>query len=270
MNACYNAANINIYNLESPSREITHDMRYYLSCALGGVVASTNRWIQQPLDVVKVRMQLFPSIYPNAIQGLTTIYQTEGISGWYRGLMPTALAYASQAGTKYALYEYFKDQFQLWPRKNFMDTRYSREYVFVAAAASAEMIATIFMCPWEMLKVRLQSNVVEKNHSQFPTRFGPALVHMIRHSSIYRFPFGSLIPLWCRQVPGTVTNFFVFENAADALYATILQKTKNECKPSTQLTVTFTAGYIAGFSSAVSQTNMFKIYYQAMNHVCSH
>lgn len=42
-------------------------------------------------------------------------------------------------------------------------------------------------------------------------KFGPALSTMIAESDENKFPFGSIVPLWSRQVPYTMAKFFFFE-----------------------------------------------------------
>jgi solute carrier family 25 (mitochondrial phosphate transporter), member 3 len=228
------------------------DAQYYCSCAFGGVVASTNRWIQQPLDVAKVRMQVLAGENRNTFLELRAIYVEEGVRGWYKGLAPTALAYASQTGAKYFFYELFKDQIASTQLAGQRDRCYSRELVYLGAAAAAEMIATVLMCPWEMIKVRLQTST----DGTFPERLRPALAYMIRNSRKHRFPFGSLGPLWFRQVPGTMANFLVFERTVEAIYSKGLHRSKADCSKGTQLAVTFIAGYAAGIACAVCKWDL--------------
>ena len=102
-------------------------------------------------------------------------------------------------------------------------------------------------CPWEMMKVRVQTT------PKFPSRFFPALAAMIRQREALGFPFGSLGPLWSRQILGTMANFLAFENTAEGIYTYILTDEKASYSPSTQLSVTLVSGYVSGFlSTAVS------------------
>jgi len=58
----------------------------------------------------------------------------------------------------------------------------------------------------EMVKVKVQTS----KPGTFPTSFGEAL-STIRSKPDYNFPFGSLKPLWGRQIPYTVVKFVGFE-----------------------------------------------------------
>jgi len=69
--------------------------------------------------------------------------------------------------------------------------------VWAGASATAEFFADIALCPFEMIKVRVQTSP----HGTFPTAFGAALAEMNKNRAEYKFPFGSLQPLWARQIP---------------------------------------------------------------------
>jgi len=72
-----------------------------------------------------------------------------------------------------------------------------RGFVWAGASATAEFFADIALCPMEMVKVKVQTS----EPGTFPTAFGDALAEMRANSAEYRFPFGSIKPLWTRQIP---------------------------------------------------------------------
>jgi len=95
---------------------------------------------------------------------------------------------------KYGLYEVFKDFYM-----NLAGEDLSNKYkpaIWLAGSASAEVFADIALCPLEMLKVKIQTSPP----GTFPTAFGAAWKEMALKSAETRFPFGSLVPLWSRQV----------------------------------------------------------------------
>jgi solute carrier family 25 (mitochondrial phosphate transporter), member 3 len=260
---------------------------YYGLCLLGGGLSSSVRWVLTPIDLVKVNLQAHPNMWPGGVrQGLYEIYMNEGLKGLYRGLTPTILAYAIQSGVKYGTYEYLKRQLWNDDDHDHNDTTnrpgyMSQTAVFMLSAALAEGLADIFMCPWEMLKVKVQTattapSSASSSSSSFPTRFGPAFITMVQQRQMFNWPFGALPPLWGRQVIGTVANFVTFEHVASTLYGWILHDhhhrslslsprdshhhlslstqtyiTKADLPQMTQLSVTFTAGYISGFVSTI-------------------
>ncbi len=230
---------------KNPSTFANINAGYYATCLVGGGLSSSVRWALTPFDYIKCSMQANPTRFPSFSAGLALVWREQGISGLYRGFTPTVLAYFSQSGTKYAMYELIKDNLSstLGPEQA---SQY-RSLVYIVSAGSAEAIADIFMCPWEMLKVKVQTS----QPGSFPANFRPALASMIQQRSNLNFPFGSLTPLWSRQVIGTVANFVTFEYTVNAIYDNLLTKKKDEYGKSTQLAVSFAAGYVSGLVSTI-------------------
>ena len=195
-------------------------------------------------------MQVSPQLYPTFRQGLWLIYQAEGVAGLYRGLIPTMLAYGTQTGVKYGMYEVFKGQLLRQMMLMEDDTHEPlssirekyKSLVYLVSAAGAEAIANVLMCPWEMLKVRTQTD------RTFPKDFWSGLRVMRSEPS---FPFGSLGPLLGRQVPTTMVNFVLFENVVAYLHRDVLHRPKQDCDMTTQLSVTLVGGYTAGLVATV-------------------
>jgi len=76
-----------------------------------------------------------------------------------------------------------------------------------------------------MIKVRIQTIP----HGTFPTGFGAAVAEMNKNRAEYKFPFGSLQPLWARQIPYTVVKFVGFETCVEMFYKHVLTaKPKSE------------------------------------------
>jgi solute carrier family 25 phosphate transporter 3 len=239
-----NPKNSSYYNL-SLEHHHGHDW-YYAKCLLGGGLSSSVRWMLTPLDFMKCNMQANPTRYPSFTAGLAIVYQKYGLTGLYRGFVPTVLAYSTQAGTKYACYEYFRDTIN-----EMVGPHHAAAYkslIYIISAGTAEFIADILYCPWEMLKVKMQTTLP----TEFPTQFRPALSLMVQNRNDYRFPFGSLQPLWSRQVIGTIANFVTFEHTVNGIYKHILQThNKDDYNSATQLGITFVAGYVSGLVSTV-------------------
>ena len=140
------------------------------------------------------RSQVNPAKYTGSISGLKTIIAEEGTKGVWKGVGPTLIGYSLQGMFKYGLYEIFKDYYM-----NLAGQEASDKYkggIWLAGSASAEFFADIALCPLEMTKVKIQTSPA----GTFPVPFGAAWAEMSRTKVETRFPFGSLIPLWSRQV----------------------------------------------------------------------
>lgn len=227
------------------SHPIPHDDAYYAKCVFGGIVAcGVTHTAITPLDVVKCNMQVDPVKYPGLMPGIRTVIAEEGVIGLAKGWGPTALGYSLQGAGKFGLYEVFKDMYStaLGEEKSY----HWRGMIYSAASGSAEFFADILLCPWEMTKVKIQTSPP----GTFPVGFGPALKEM-RTNSEYRFPFGSLVPLWGRQIPYTIAKFYFFEKVVEGFYTYVFTKEKDSYNKPTQLGITFASGYLAGIICAI-------------------
>ena len=107
-----------------------------------------------PLDLVKCRRQVDPKLYTSNLQAWAKIYKGEGLRGIFTGWDATAVAYSFQGAGKYGLYEVFKYTYgdRLFPNA-------PSTIVYLAASASAEFLADIALCPFEAVKVRMQTSI---------------------------------------------------------------------------------------------------------------
>eukprot|EP00026_Physarum_polycephalum_P012848 Phypoly_transcript_13189.p1 GENE.Phypoly_transcript_13189~~Phypoly_transcript_13189.p1 ORF type:complete len:316 (+),score=54.06 Phypoly_transcript_13189:34-981(+) len=225
---------------------VPHDTNYYSKCLLGGILACglTHAAIT-PLDVTKCNMQVNPQKYKGLVSGLKLIMAEEGSHAVWKGWFPTLVGYSLQGAFKYGLYEVFKDIYS-----NALGEENSKKYkalVWCAGSASAEVFADIALCPLEMVKVKVQTSP----KGEFPTSFFPALSQMVAQKETTRFPFGSIIPLWSRQIPYTVAKFFFFEKIVSLFYTHVFTSPKDTYSKVTQLGVTFASGYLAGVICAI-------------------
>jgi len=156
-----------------------------------------------------------------------------------------ALASSFFLSGKFGFYEMFKD---LYSTAVGEEKAYQwRGLIYATASGSAEFFADIFLCPWEMVKVKMQTSL----YGTFPTAFGPALKEMQARKAETRFPFGSLVPLWSRQIPYTIAKFFFFEKVVEGFYTYVFTKPKETYDKFTQLSITFASGYLAGIICAI-------------------
>ncbi|KAH9967579.1 mitochondrial carrier protein [Russula dissimulans] len=225
---------------------VPHDSSYYAKCMFGGVLACglTHAGIT-PLDVAKCNMQVNPVKYKGTLNSLKTIVAEEGSKGVWKGFGPTLVGYSLQGMFKYGLYEIFKDQYM-----NLAGEEASQNYkgaIWLAGSASAEFFADIALCPLEMTKVKIQTSPA----GTFPVPFGAALAQMNRTRIDTRFPFGSIVPLWSRQIPYTMAKFFCFEKIVQIFYTKVFTEPKESYSKPTQLGVTFTSGYLSGVICAI-------------------
>lgn len=114
------------------------------------------------------------------------------------------------------------------------------------SSACAEVIADTFLCPFEAIKIRMQTDMTGK----FPKDFGVAW-NQIMSQEGWNGLYQGIVPLWCRQVPYTVVKFVAFEKTVRFFYNSILKREKDTFGKTSQLAVTFLSGYWAGIFCAI-------------------
>jgi len=212
---------------------------YYAACTLGGIIAcGPTHTAVTPLDLVKTRRQVDPKLYKSNMQGWSKIIREEGLRGVFFGWTPTFVGYSLQGAGKYGFYEVFKHLYgdQLFPNSN-------KTLVFLGASASAEFLADIALCPFEAIKVRMQTTL-----PPFANTLREGWGKIVKTEGIAGL-YKGLYPLWGRQVPYTMAKFTLFEKAVEMIYKT-LGKPKESYNSLQQTGVSFLGGYIAGIGSA--------------------
>jgi solute carrier family 25 phosphate transporter 3 len=242
------------YGLHAPS--------FYPKCMFGGALAcGLTHAAVVSLDVAKCRAQAHSKAgrWPKGlIPGLKKIYAEEGLAGMRVGWVPTLYGYGAQGLFKFGLNEFFKDFYTHLIGADNLKTTGSKMAMWAAASGSAEVFADIALCPFEMTKVKMQVTLPGQQGG-LPSKFLPAFSEMSARKAETRFPFGSLYPLWGRQVPYTMIKFVGFYVTAEAVYKQIETSygyKKEDLSTAVQLSVTFASGYWAGIFCAIATQPM--------------
>lgn len=238
------------------------DPSFYGKCMLGGVLAcGVTHASVVTLDVAKCRAQAHSKAgrWPKGlIAGLKKISAEEGATGMRVGWVPTLYGYGAQGLFKFGLNEFFKDIYTHLYGKENLNTTLSKMTLWAAASGSAEVFADIALCPFEMTKVKMQVTLPGQPGG-IPTTLVAGMKEMYARRADTKFPFGSLYPLWGRQVPYTMIKFVGFYQTAELVYAQIEKSTgykKSDLSEASQLTVTFASGYWAGIFCAIATQPM--------------
>jgi solute carrier family 25 phosphate transporter 3 len=228
--------------------EVPHNAAYYAKCCFAGIIScGLTHTAVCPLDVVKCNMQVRPDKYKGLGQGIKLVIKEEGTgaTGLFKGWAPTLIGYSMQGLCKFGFYEYFKDLYMNMAGEHNACTMSGP--IWLAASASAEFFADIALCPMEMVKVKVQTAAI----GSWPLSLGAATAQMSAQKATTGFPFGSVIPLWSRQIPYTMAKFYFFERVVKAFYEYVFTAPKDTYSKATQLSVTFASGYIAGIICAI-------------------
>jgi len=217
-------------------------MYYIKGAAAGGICCSLTHGALTPVDVVKTRVQLDPVKYNSGlIGGFRTIVAEEGAMALTTGLGATAAGYFVQGWFKFGGVEFFKinaaqymGEEKAWNNKT---------TIYLGAAAGAEFIADLFLCPLEAVRIRSVSD------PEFCTGLMDGLVKMGKTEGVMGF-YAGLAPILAKQIPYTCAKFVVQGNTADAIYGS-MGKSPSEVGSGTALSISLLSGVIAGVASAI-------------------
>jgi solute carrier family 25 (mitochondrial phosphate transporter), member 3 len=82
---------------------------FYIACAIGGWLScGLTHMAVTPLDVVKCNLQTDPKKYGSIGNGFSVVMKEGGVSGLFKGWLPTLIGYGFQGVCKFGFYEYFK------------------------------------------------------------------------------------------------------------------------------------------------------------------
>lgn len=165
-----------------------------------------------------------------------------GVAGIWKGWGPTLVGYSVQGLFKFGLYEFFKYYYSGIIGHERANKAGIKDLVYIGASASAEFFADIAYCPFEAVKVRIQTR------PEYARGLLDGLPKMVREDGVGTL-YAGLSPLWARQIPYTVIKFVAFERIATALYGAIARTTgrqKSDMSLKEQTGVVFVAGYLAG------------------------
>lgn len=222
---------------------------YFYYCGVGGILScGLTHTAVTPLDLVKCNVQTNAKDFPSTVAGFKRIYSGEGshlgfnsgLRGLTKGWGPTLLGYSAQGLCKFGFYEFFKYKYSSFIGEE-AAWKY-RDLVYLTASASAEVIADIALCPFEAVKVRIQTK------PSFARGLIDGLPKFIAQEGLGNL-YAGIGPLLARQVPYTIIKFMAFERIAEQVYKLIFNTTgrkKNDLNKVEQMGVVFTSGYIAG------------------------
>ncbi|CAA3005695.1 mitochondrial phosphate carrier protein 3, mitochondrial-like [Olea europaea var. sylvestris] len=226
-----------------PGKIEMYSPQFYAACTAGGILScGLTHMAVTPLDLVKCNMQIDPAKYKSISSGFGVLLKEQGVKGFFRGWVPTLLGYSAQGACKFGFYEYFKKYYSdLAGPEN--AAKY-KTLIYLAGSASAEVIADIALCPFEAVKVRVQTQ------PGFARGLSDGLPKFVKSEGALGL-YKGLVPLWGRQIPYTMMKFASFETIVEMIYKHAIPTPKSECSKPLQLGVSFAGGYVAGVFCAI-------------------
>jgi len=221
-----------------------YDLEYYLKGALaGGICCSLTHGALCPVDVVKTRIQLQPEVYNKGmVGGFRQIIAAEGAGALATGLGPTAIGYFIQGWFKFGGVEFFKinmahaaGEEKAWK---------FRTPIYLIAAACAEFIADIFLCPLEATRIRLVAN------PEYASGLLTAFPKIIKNDGFMKGFYSGFGPILFKQVPYTMAKFAVQGATAEKIYEVTGADSKT-ASGNVKMAVSLSSGVVAGVAAAI-------------------
>lgn len=147
--------------------------------------------------------------YPSMLAGARTIFKTEGIRGFYRGLAVSLIG-VSHGAVQFAVYEptkrvYYANRLR---RRGIGPTEPISPEATVVISSCAKLVAGAVTYPYQVVRSRLQNYQADE-------RFGRGVRGVVRRmwyeeglKGFYR----GLVPAVVRVMPATWVTFLVYEN----------------------------------------------------------
>lgn len=209
----------------------------------GAVCCSVTHGALTPVDVVKTRIQLEPTVYNKGfLNGFKQVVQTEGAAALLTGFGPTCAGYFVQGALKFGGYEFFKKQFI-----GLIGVEKATEHrtaVYLASSACAEFFADIALCPLEATRIRLVSQPT------FATGLVSGFGRLLREEGVVRGFYSGFGPICFKQIPYTMAKFVVYELAAENIYK-MISTPKEQLSNGTITAVNLGSGLVAGICAAI-------------------
>ncbi|KAF8937035.1 mitochondrial phosphate carrier protein [Haplosporangium gracile] len=213
--------------------------RYALA---GAICCGVTHGALTPVDVVKTRMQLEPTVYNRGMTAaFRQVVKAEGSGALLTGFGPTFAGYFLQGAFKFGGYEFW--------RKKFIDTlgtetaQNNRTLIYSVSAGIAEFFADVALCPLEATRIRLVSQPT------FATGLVSGFSRILKEEGVIRGFYSGFGPILFKQVPYTMTKFVVFERVVESVLDAA--GPKENISGSTMTAINLGSGLVAGIAAAI-------------------
>ncbi|KAG0300258.1 mitochondrial phosphate carrier protein [Dissophora globulifera] len=215
----------------------------YARFALAGAICcGVTHGALTPVDVVKTRIQLEPTVYNKGMAaGFRQVVKAEGAGALLTGFGPTFAGYFLQGAFKFGGYEFWKKTaIDLVGQENAVNNRTA---IYLVSAGIAEFFADVALCPLEATRIRLVSQPT------FATGLVSGFSRILKEEGALRGFYSGFGPILLKQIPYTMAKFVVYERAYESIIGAVGPKEKLSSGSLTA--VNLGSGLIAGMAAAV-------------------
>ena len=216
--------------------------------ALASTSSMTASFITNPIDVIKVRMQLegelkpytplYDRYYKGFIRGAVRVLLDEGPKGWLKGVTASLLREFSYGGIRLGAYEPIKELFGA------TDPAHTPLWKKIAAGGTSGMIGSALANPTDLVKIRMQGY---RQGNRYTTTF---------HAFFDIYRKEGLRGLW-RGVGPTVQRAMILTASQTSSYDHTKHTILNWELMNDGLSLHVISSVIAGFVSWICSTKQF-------------
>lgn len=173
----------------------------------GGIANYSTYW----LDTVKVQMQCQPKLYSSTFDCFSATWRSKGLFGFYQGALPSMLGHMSKTGIVFMSYgvceNFICKLCNIATPSDLMLCHHA------SVGAFTGILASLFLCPLEVVKCRLQVSCTES--CQIAAKNSPSIYiikDLYRNEGIKGF-YRGLTGIWTKEIPGSFIYFGSYECA---------------------------------------------------------
>ncbi|KAF9438106.1 mitochondrial phosphate carrier protein [Entomortierella beljakovae] len=214
--------------------------RFYVA---GAICCGVTHGALTPVDVVKTRIQLEPTVYRKGLVGtMKQIVKAEGSGALWTGVGPTVLGYILQGGFKFGGYEFWKKTLIDYVGQE--SAVQNRTAIYLVGAGIAEFFADVALCPLEATRIRLVSQ------SKFAPGLASGFTRILREDGFFRGFYSGFGPIIFKQIPYTMAKFVAFEHSSEIMLGR-LGGDPSKLTSGQMTSINLAAGLCAGIAAAL-------------------
>ncbi|KAJ1983921.1 mitochondrial thiamine pyrophosphate transporter [Dimargaris verticillata] len=189
---------------------------------LTGMIAT---WISYPFDLMRTRFaaQSSVKVYNGLMHGMTTIYRTEGIRGFYQGIWPSLVQVMPYFSLMFGTYDFFTRSFNsLKAASAFTPEPLHRRFVRRAepfqdaiCGGLAGVVSKTGVFPLDLVRKRMQVQGPSRKYfghdavPQYQTSITQTIRQIVKHEGVLGL-YRGIVPGLIKSAPASAATFFIY------------------------------------------------------------
>lgn len=199
--ASYTSFRLGLYAPIKKLLGVKNDSHFILKFSAGSLAGALGSVVGNPFDVLKTRMMAAEGKEPPMFKAGSTLYNQQGMGGFYRGIEANVMRAMVLNGTKMACY----DQIKLMIVKSGMIPAGIPTQFCAAFGAGFFMATTV--APFDMVRTRLMNQPPD---AKLYSGFVDCILKIVAKEGPLGL-YAGFIPIWARFAPTTCLQLVIFE-----------------------------------------------------------